>query len=123
PEMREAFSAQGLSVYRAITLASIVEKEVPLPEDRAQVAQVFLKRLNSNVKLQSDATAKYGAVLDGKDPSASQYLTYPSAYNTYENAGLPPGPISNVTESSLRAVAYPAKTDWLYFVSGDDKKT
>ncbi len=125
PELREAFSRHGLSVHKAITLASVVEKEVPSIEDRNQVAQVFLKRLSIGMKLQSDATSSYGAVLDGKAQGMgySELLAYPSAYNTYQNAGLPPGPISNVTESSLRAVAYPTNTDWLFFVSGDDGKT
>ncbi len=119
PQRRSAFSAQNLSVYDAIKLASIVEKEVSKPADRAQVAQVFLKRLDMGMKLESDATASYGAVLAGAEPS----LSYDSAYNTYRNVGLPPTPISNVTESSLEAVAKPASTDWLYFVSGDDGKT
>ena len=119
PDLRSAFAKQGLSTYQAIILASIVEKEVSHSSDRTQVAQVFLKRLRTNVRLQSDATAAYGALLDGKAPS----LTYESPYNTYNNAGLPPTPISNVTNSSLQAVANPAGTDWLYFVSGDDGTT
>jgi UPF0755 protein len=124
PQLREAFSRQGLSVHRAVILASIVEREVSDPTDREQVAQVFLRRLSIGMKLQSDATAKYGAVLDGKpDLSYSDNLRYSSPYNTYENVGLPPGPVSNVSESSLKAVANPASTDWLFFVSGDDGKT
>lgn len=119
PDLRSAFARQGLSTYEAIILASIVEKEVPKQQDREQVAQVFLSRLRMGMKLQSDATASYGAVLAGQKPS----LTYDSAYNTYTHAGLPPTPISNVTVSSLRAVANPASTDWLYFVSGDDGTT
>lgn len=119
PDIREAFASQGLSVHRAIILASIVEREVSDGGDRTKVAQVFLKRLSSDIKLQSDATASYGAILDGVDPS----LTYDSPYNTYLVEGLTPGPISNVSESSLKAVANPASTDWLYFVSGDDGVT
>lgn len=116
PEIRDAFSRRGLSTHRAVILASMVEREVDKPEDRRQVAQVFLKRLAMNMRLESDATASYGAILDGQEPS----LTYKSPYNTYYNDGLPAGPISNVTEDSLTAVANPAGTDWLYFVSGDD---
>jgi UPF0755 protein len=119
PDVRAALARQGLSVYDAIKLGSIVEKEVSQNGDRAQVAQVFLKRLRENRKLESDATARYGAQLAGKPSN----VFFSSAYNTYENTGLPPGPISNVSESALQAVAYPAKTDWLYFVSGDDGKT
>lgn len=119
PDMRSNFAKQGLSTYQAIILASIVEKEVPNQEDRDQVAQVFLSRLRMGMKLQSDATASYGAVLAGQKPSS----TFDSVYNTYSYAGLPPTPISNVTVSSLKAVAAPAQTDWLYFVSGDDGTT
>ncbi|MCC6227442.1 MAG: endolytic transglycosylase MltG, partial [Microthrixaceae bacterium] len=87
---------------------------------------VFLKRLNMGMKLQSDATASYGAVLDGvniDELQHSQLLAYKSAYNTYINNGLPPGPISNISETAITAVSNPATTDWLYFVSGDDKVT
>lgn len=126
PEVRQAFNQHGLSSHQAIILASIIEREVSKPADRAQVAQVFLKRLNTGMKLQSDATASYGAVLDGKDVDSmdsAQVLQYDSPFNTYTHNGLPPGPISNVTDSSLSAVANPASTDWLYFVSGDDGNT
>lgn len=125
PEVRKSFTSHGLTTHQAVTLASIVEREVSSPEDRQQAAQVFLKRLNIGMKLQSDATSLYGAVLDGthQDLSPSQILNYNSPYNTYLNQGLPPGPISNVTASSIDAVANPAQTDWLYFVSGDDGKT
>ena len=118
-DIRTGFARQGLSVYQGVTLASIVEKEVSTPEDRAVVAQIFLKRLKNNMNLGADATAPYGAVLAGRAPS----LTYDSPYNTLLHKGLPPSPISNVTDSALRAVAHPAATDWLYFVSGDDGAT
>lgn len=119
PDLRDAFSRRGLSVHRAIILASMVEREVATDSDRQKVAQVFLKRLNSNMKLQSDVTAFYGAIINGQNPS----VRYDSPYNTYLHDGLPAGPISNVSESSLEAVAHPALTDWLYFVAGDDGKT
>lgn len=108
PDIRAGISAQGLSVYDGIKLASIVEKEVSAnnPSDRPQVAQVFLKRLKIGMPLQSNAT-------DG----------WPSNYDTYKIEGLPPTPISNVTKSSLEAVVSPANTDYLYFVSGKDCKT
>jgi UPF0755 protein len=103
PEIRQAFTAQGLTSHRAIILASIVENEVSKPEERQQAAQVFLKRLKTGMMLQSNATDNL-----------------PPEYDTYTIAGLPPGPISNVTQSTLEAVAYPAQTDYLYFVSGKD---
>jgi UPF0755 protein len=94
----------------------MVEQEASNPADRAQVAQVFLSRIKQNMPLGSDVTAFYGARLAGQSPN----VNYDSPYNTRLHPGLPPGPISNVTESSLQAVAHPAGTDWLYFVAGDD---
>lgn len=119
PEWRQAIAGQGLSVHQAIILASIVEQEVSNPADRPVVAQVFLKRFREGMPLQSDVTVLYGAIKDGKKPS----LQYDSPYNTFTNNGLPIGPISNVSEGSLAAVASPAGTQYVYFVAGDDGKT
>lgn len=116
PEVRAGITKQGLTVHQGVILASIIEREVSRPEDKSKVAQIFLKRLRSDIALESDATASYGAILAGDEPHPG----YNSPYNTYKNKGLPPGPISNVTKSSIQAVASPANTDFLYFVSGDD---
>ena len=119
PDFKEAVAQQGLSVHEAITLASVVEREVTAdnPQDRPQVAQVFYRRLAEEMRLESDITAYYGAALAGLNPR--DHPGYHSPYNTYQNDGLPPGPISNVSDSSLEAVAQPAQTNYLYFVSGD----
>ena len=119
PGMRAAFATQGLSTYQAIILASMVGQEVSRPEDRAQVAQVFISRLHANMPLGSDPTAYYGVHLAGQPAS----LAYDSPYNTALHTGLPPTPISNVNASDLNAVAHPANTTWLYFVTGDDGTT
>ncbi len=119
PEIRAAFAKEGLSTYQGIILASIVTEEVNTPSDRAQAAQVFLKRLSVGMPLGSDVTAMYGSRLNGKGTS----LSYDSPYNTLIHTGLPPTPISNVNDSALQAVAHPASTDWLYFVTGDDGVT
>lgn len=119
PELRTGIVKQGLTVHEGVILGSIIEQEVSKAEDKPLVAQVFLKRLRQNIPLGSDPTAPYGAIIAGQTPS----LTYESPYNTHTHAGLPPTPISNVTISSLQAVAAPAPTDWLYFVSGDDGNT
>lgn len=119
PDIQNGFKAQGLTQYQGITLASIVNQEVIVQTDRAQAAQVFLKRLKLGIPLGSDASNFYGSELAGRGKD----ITYDSPYNTRLHAGLPPTPISNVTESALRAVAYPASTDWLFFVSGDDGTT
>lgn len=109
--IRNGFAQQGLSVYQGVTLASIVETEVPSANDRAQVAQVFLSRLRQSMRLESDATRDYAKAVN--DPS----------YDTYQTDGLPDGPIATVSAGSLNAVAQPASTTWLYFVTGDDKVT
>lgn len=116
PEIQASFAKQGLSTYQGIILTSIVTQEVDKPSEQAQAAQVFYSRLKQGIALGSDPTAKYGAVLAGRSPS----LTYDSPFNTALHKGLPPTPISNITESALIATANPASTDWLYFVSGDD---
>ncbi len=119
PEIRAAFAKEGLSTYQGIILASIVGQEVSNPSDRAQAAQVFLKRLHVGMKLGSDVTAMYGSRLAGQGTS----LTYDTPYNTLLHTGLPPTPISNVNAEELQAVAHPANTDWLYFVTGDNGVT
>jgi UPF0755 protein len=119
PSIRSGFAKQGLNVYQGITLASIVEQEVIHQTDRAQAAQVFLSRMRADISLGSDVTAFYGSELAG----AGKDVTYDTPYNTRIHKGLPPTPISNVTASSLEAVARPANTDWLFFVAGDDGTT
>jgi UPF0755 protein len=109
------FQAQGLNLYQAFTLASIVQKEVSNPDDQKQVAQVFLKRLKESMVLGSDVTFFYAAKQMGVEPS----VNLDSPYNTRRYGGLPPGPISNMNYSALQAVAEPAPGDYLYFVAGD----
>ncbi len=119
PDIRASIAKQGISVHEAVILASIVEQEVSKPEDRAQAAQVFLKRLRIGMMLGSDVTAFYGARINNV-PVNLRDVSYDTPYNTRLHTGLPPGPIGNFTSSSLEAIANPAATDWLYFVSGDD---
>lgn len=119
PDIRAAFAKEGLSTYQGIVLASVVEQEVSNPNDRAQAAQVFLKRISVGMPLGSDVTAMYGSRLAGQGTS----LSYDTPYNTLIHNGLPPTPISNVDDGALQAVAHPASTDWLFFVAGDDGVT
>ena len=119
PTVQAAFAAEGLTTYQGLVLASMVEKEVSKPSDRAQAAQVFMKRYQTGATLGSDVTAFYGAIVAGKTPS----VNYDSPYNTRLHAGFPPTPISTVSASSLQAAAHPASTNWLYFVAGDDGTT
>jgi UPF0755 protein len=119
PQLRDAFVAQGLTVHQGVVLASAVEMEVSNPSDRPLVAQVFLSRMRQGIKLESDAITTYGDILVGHAPST----TFDTPYNVYLHPGLPVGPISNISEDALQAVAHPAATEWLFFVSGDDGTT
>lgn len=116
PAMRERAQELGLSIYDLTTLASLVEREVRFPEDRPIVAQVFFKRLKMNMPLQTDATLQY--LLDEpKEDVTIKDTEIDSPYNTYKNAGLPPGPIANPGMDAFNAVLHPADTDYLYFVA------
>jgi len=109
----------GLDVHGAITLASLVEKEVRQDRERAIVAAVFLNRLQRQMPLQSDPTTVYD-IPDFRRRIRPEDLRRPSPYNTYLNSGLPPGPIANPGLGSLTAVVNPAPVNYLYFVSKND---
>lgn len=119
PEVIQAFENQGLSPYEGLVISSIVEREVSNDQERRTVAQVFVKRYREGMMLGSDPTALYGALIAGIEPSVSA----DTPYNTRIYTGLPPTPINNVSSESLQAVANPADTEYLYFVSGDDGVT
>ncbi len=122
PEIRQAIAGQGLTLHGAITLASIVEREAQLPDERPIIASVFLNRLVQGIKLEADPTVQYAIGYQEatgewwKRPLLYADLEIDSAYNTYRYAGLPPGPIANPGLSSIEAVAYPAETGYLFFV-------
>jgi UPF0755 protein len=104
---------------QAIILASIVEKETALPDERRHIASVFVNRLRAGMKLQSDPTIIYGLTKGyplGRGIRESE-ITGPTPYNTYVIAGLPPGPICNPGKDSIAAVLNPAEGNDLYFVA------
>lgn len=110
----------------AITLASIVEKETGVAHERKTIAGVFINRLRTGMALQSDPTVIYAITKgehknDGQGPLGrrllSKDLQMDSAYNTYKNAGLPPGPIANPGKDAIEAVLHPEANDFLYFVA------
>jgi len=118
PERREGLPLQDPD--EAIILASIVEKETALPAERPRVAAVFVNRLTIGMRLQADPTVVYG-LSDGSGsidrPLTRADLETPNPYNTYLNAGLPPGPIALPSRASIEAVLRPADTKELYFVA------
>lgn len=118
-DLERIYKSQGLNLYQALTLASIVQKEVAHPDDMAHVAQVFHLRLKKDMPLGSDPTFIYGARLLGVAPST----VLDSPYNTRIHKGLTPTPIANPSEAVLYALAHPTNTEDLFFVAGDDGKT
>ncbi len=126
PQLREGFARQGLSVYEAVTLASIVQREAVLAGEQPLIASVFLNRLEAGMKLESDPTVQYALGYDAalgtwwKNPLTLDDLRFDSPYNTYLYPGLPPTPISNPSLSALQAVAYPAQTPYFYFRAACD---
>jgi UPF0755 protein len=119
PEYVQAFAAEAFNLHQGLTLASIVEREVSIAADRPVVAQIFLKRLKLGMPLGSDVTAVYAAELLGVPFN----VNIDSHYNTRRYAGLPPGPICSPGLGALDAVAHPATTDYLFFLTGKDSKT
>jgi UPF0755 protein len=115
-EWRRRAQELGFSVHEIVTLASIIEKETAIPEERPLIASVFHNRLSRDMRLESDPTVIYGiADFDGNLTRA--HLNTMTPYNTYRIKGLPPGPIANPGRASLAAALYPADTAYLYFVA------
>lgn len=120
PEWKTQADALGLSVHETVTLASIIEKETGNPSERPLIASVFHNRLKKGMRLESDPTVIYG--IENFDGNLTRkHLRASTAYNTYRIRGLPPGPIANPGRESLKAVLYPADTQYLFFVSRKDK--
>ena len=117
--MRNRARKMGLSIYDLVILASLVEKEALYEEDRPIIAQVLFKRLEIGMPLQCDASLQYLMDAPKEDVSIAD-TKIESPYNTYQNKGLPPGPIANPGMDSIKAVLYPADTDYLYFVADRD---
>jgi UPF0755 protein len=110
---------RGNPLLSTVTLASLVERETPKPEERLLVAGVFENRLRKGMLLQCDPTVIYALEQDGRYSGTltTKDLHVESPYNTYMHGGLPPGPIGNPGAISLRAALAPAQTPFLYFVA------
>lgn len=119
PELEQRARAIHMTVHEVLTLASLIEKETGLAQERALVSSVFHNRLKRGIPLQSDPTVIYGLPsFDGN--LKKKDLASSSPYNTYRVRGLPPGPIANPGLDAIRAALYPAPTPYLYFVSRND---
>jgi len=118
-KMRADIAARKISVYQAITMASILEKEVRGQSDRQIASGIFWQRLSDDYPLQSDATLSY-IFGDKIDRHSIDETKVDSPYNTYKYAGLPPGPINNPGLDAIEAAIYPQKTDYYYFLTKPD---
>jgi UPF0755 protein len=123
-EWARVSSAQGATgppadAEKTITLASLVEKETGVAEERPLVASVFTNRLAKGMRLECDPTTIYAALLDNRYRGKIHKSDLASAnpYNTYQNAGLPPGPIANPGAAAMQAALAPADTKFLFFVA------
>lgn len=126
PDLRAAAAARGLNPHQALTLASIVEREAVLEEERPRIAGVFYNRITTQDMLGADPTVQFAvSLLPGsieefgywKKELTLEDLAVESPYNTYKVAGLPPGPIANPGLKSIEAVANPEDTEFYYFVA------
>jgi UPF0755 protein len=127
PNYEELVNKQGLTFYEAVILASIVQREVISIEEAPIIAGIFINRLDAHMSLQSDPTVQYAIASDTeqsnwwKSPLESADLQVNSTYNTYINNGLPPSPICNPDLNSLLAIAFPKRTNYLFFRASCDQ--
>jgi UPF0755 protein len=120
-QFRQVAQEIGLTadVGQTVTMASIIEKETGVPEERPLVASVYYNRLANKIPLQADPSVIYAEMLQGQYSGALHHgdMKFQSDYNTYIHPGLPPGPIGNPGRSALEAAMHPAKTGFYYFVA------
>ncbi len=112
-------AARDIPLQTTVTMASIVEKETAVPEERPLVASVYYNRLEKKIALDADPSIIYAELLSGTYAGALHHadMRFNSPYNTYIHVGLPPGPIANPGKSALEAAMHPAQSDYFYFVA------
>jgi UPF0755 protein len=119
PEWSARADTMRVSRHDLLTLASIVEREAKLPQERPIIAAVYWNRLRRGMLLQADPTVQY-ALPEYQTRLMNKHLNVKSKYNTYRNKGLPPGPIGAPGAASIKATLYPANVPFLYFVAHPD---
>lgn len=125
-ELLDGFKQQGLTISQGVILASIVQREAIVEDEQPKIASVFLNRLRSGSKLDSDPTVQYAIGYNKEqktwwtNPLSTEDLAFDSPYNTYLYAGLPPAPISNPGLVALKSVAFPEETPYYYFRASCD---
>ncbi|HIC92016.1 MAG TPA: endolytic transglycosylase MltG [Syntrophaceae bacterium] len=122
-KFKDVATKRGLSKREVLTLASLIEKETSIPQERPLISAVFHNRLKKGMRLECDPTVIYGLIKyfgEFKGNITKEDLGTKTPYNTYLIRGLPPGPISNPGEAAIHAALYPAETNYLYFVSMND---
>jgi UPF0755 protein len=112
--------AQGLTAYEAIVVASLIEEEARVPEERPMIARVIYNRLQQGIPLGIDATSAYEAILAGRERTELDFESQ-SPYNTRRIAGLPPTPIAAPGRASIEAALNPAAGPWIYYVLADEQ--
>jgi UPF0755 protein len=132
PEIRAAAEERGLTLHEVLTLASIVDREAVWPDEKPEIAAAFSNRLGAGVSLDADPTVQFAlTIVEGGEASIELYgywkpqiflddLDVQSPYNTYRNAGLPPGPIASPGLGAIEAAANPADSEVFYFVAAPE---
>lgn len=119
PALKKRMGELGFDIHKTLTLASMIEREAKLKEEKPLISAVFHNRLSKGMRLDCDPTVIYGLGLFGRRLTRS-HLRTPTPYNTYLVKGLPDGPICNPSVESIWAALYPGHVDYLYFVSRND---
>jgi len=121
-DIRTKAAAMGMSLREVLVLASLIEKETSLPEERERISRVFHNRLARKMRLQCDPTVIYALRREGRKVGKLTFrdLEFPSPWNTYKTAGLPPGPICSPGAASILAAVQPSEGEDLYFVASPD---
>jgi len=120
PEKKQAATKHGISTCEAYTLASIIEEETNLKDDKGKIASVYLNRIKKGMPLQADPTLKFAMRAFALKRIYEKDFAYKSPFNTYLNKGLPPGPICTPSRETIEEVLNSPETDYIYFVANSD---